>query len=177
VSTGGLPREQRSQVLLRGRVFDVVATQLTLPSGVRQDLWVVEHPGAVAISAVDENGELLLVRQYRHAARDLLLEIPAGRLEPGEAPLAAAQRELLEETGHRARAWRELYTFYPAPGVTSERIFLFEARELEAGPARPDADEELELVRMRPEEILRVARDGKTLLAALLELRGNGPAR
>lgn len=176
MSASGLPLEQHSQVLLRGRVFDVVATQLTLPSGVRQDLLVVEHPGAVAISAVDEHGQLLLVRQYRHAARDLLLEIPAGRLEPGETPLAAAQRELLEETGFKARVWRELSTFYPAPGVTSERIFLFEARELEPGAPQPDADEELELLRMAPEEILRVARDGKTLLAALLELRARGLA-
>ena len=103
MSTTGRPVEQRSQVLLRGRVFDVVATQLTLPSGVRQDLWVVEHPGAVAISAIDERGELLLVRQYRHAARDLLLEIPAGRLEPGETPLEAARRELREETGLAGR--------------------------------------------------------------------------
>ncbi len=168
----GPPRLERSETLLSGRVFDVVRTRLTLPSGVEQDLLVVEHPGAVAIAAVNAAGELLLVRQYRHAAREVLLEIPAGRLEREETPLAAAQRELAEETGHRARAWRELATFLPAPGFCSERIFLFEARELEPGPSQPDADEELELTSLAPERVLALARDGKTLLAAALLLLG-----
>lgn len=168
----GRPRIERTETLLSGRVFDVVRTQLTLPSGVAQDLLVVEHPGAVAIAALDERGELLLVRQYRHAARDWLLEIPAGRLERGETPLAAAQRELAEETGHRARRWRELATFLPAPGFCSERIHLFEARELEPGPAQPDADEELELTSLAPERVLELACDGKTLLAAALLVLG-----
>ena len=158
--------------MLSGPVFDVVATQLTLPSGRQQDLWVVEHPGAVAIAAVTGAGELLLVDQYRHAARDHLIEIPAGRLEPGETPLAAAQRELAEETGWRARSWREIYAFYPAPGFTSERIFLFAARDLVAGSARPDDDEELELLQLPPERVLEIGRDAKTLLAATLLLLG-----
>jgi ADP-ribose pyrophosphatase len=173
----GLPIREHAEVLLRGKIFDVVATELTLPSGVAQNVWVVEHPGAVAIAPVTAAGELLLVRQYRHAAREVLLEIPAGRLERGEAPLAAARRELAEETGMRAASWRELYTFLPAPGFCSERIFLFEARGLEASPtgpdaARPDADEDLEVLSLPPERVLAVARDGKTLLAAALLLLG-----
>jgi len=173
----GLPLRERSQVLLRGKIFDLVASELTLPSGVEQSLWVVEHPGAVAIAPVTEAGELVLVRQYRHAAREVLLEIPAGRLEPGEVPLAAARRELAEETGTSARHWRELVTFLPAPGFCSERIVLFEARGLEsiahrADAARPDADEDLEVLRLPPERVLEVARDGKTLLAAAWLLLG-----
>ena len=111
-------------------------------------------------------------RQYRHAAREVLLEVPAGRLEPGEAPLEAARRELAEETGHTASTWRELACFLPAPGFCSERIWLYEARGLVPGPPRPDPDEELELTRLPPERVLELARDGKTLLAAALLVLG-----
>ena len=168
----GPPTRVREDVLLRGKIFDLVATELTLPSGIRQKLWVVEHPGAVAIAPVTEDGRLLLVRQYRHAAREPLIELPAGRLEPGETPLDAARRELAEETGHAARRWRKLVTFLPAPGFCSERIHLFEARELEPVSARPDEDEDLEVLRLAPERVLEVARDGKTLLAAAWLLLG-----
>ncbi len=150
----------------------MVAASVRLPSGKKQDLWVVEHPGAVAIAAVLEGGELLLVRQYRHATRRWLIEVPAGRIERGEEPLDAARRELEEETGQRAAEWRELTSFYPAPGFCSERITLFEARGLSPAPAGGptcDADEEIELVRMRPSELLEgVACDAKTMIAAAL---------
>ncbi len=162
------PVLERTEVLLRGAVFGVVASSLRFPSGLVQDLWVVEHPGAVAVAPVLESGELLLVRQYRHAALDQLLEIPAGRLEPGEAPLDAARRELEEETGHRASSYLELCSFFPAPGFSSEKLTLFEARGLTAGDPHPDQDEELTLVTLRPEQVLAVACDAKTLLAAAL---------
>jgi ADP-ribose pyrophosphatase len=168
----GPPLRQEERRLLSGRIFDVVAARLTLPSGIEQELWVVEHPGAVAIAAVTEAGELLLVRQYRHAARTVTLEIPAGRLEPGESPLAAARRELAEETGRSARSWRSLSTFLPAPGFCSERIHLFEARELEPCASEPDADEDLEVVSLAPERVLEETGDGKSLLAAALLLLG-----
>jgi ADP-ribose pyrophosphatase len=164
------PHEVHVERLLSGRVFDVVRARLAFPSGLAQDLVLVEHPGAVAIAAVDARGELVLVRQYRHAAREVLLEVPAGRLEPGEAPLAAARRELAEETGHTARQWRALASFLPAPGICSEVIHLFEARGLERGTPSPDADEELELTSLPPAQVLAVARDAKTLLAAALLL-------
>ena len=158
----GLPVRERAEVLLRGRIFDLVFAELTLPSGVEQELWIVEHPGAVAIAPVTEAGELVLVRQYRHAAREVLVEIPAGRLERGEARFEAARRELAEETGTRARHWRELAAFLPAPGFCSERIVLFEARGLEAiadrDAPRPDADEDLEVLRLPPEQGARRSR-------------------
>jgi ADP-ribose pyrophosphatase len=159
-------------VLLRGAVFDVVASRLEFPSGLRQELEIVEHPGAVAVAAVTDAGELVLVRQYRHAARAVLLEIPAGRLEPDEEPLAAARRELAEETGFRARVWHARGHFFPAPGFASERLHLFEARGLEHAHAHPDADEELEVVLLSPARALEVARDAKTLLAAAQLLMG-----
>ena len=168
----GLPRQAEERVLLRGSIFDVVSAQLTLPSGISQDLLLVEHPGAVAIAPVTAEGELVLVRQYRHAARAVLLELPAGRLEPGESPLAAAQRELAEETGNHARHWRALAVFLTAPGFCSERIHLFEARGLEPVPRQPDPDEDLEVVHLPPERVLELACDAKTLLAASWLLLG-----
>ncbi len=172
-----VPEVISSQTLLRGPIFDVALETLRLPSGRLQSLHIVRHPGAVAIAPVCAGGELLLVRQYRHAAREWLVEIPAGRLEAGEEPLAAAQRELEEETGHRASQWEILTRFLPAPGFCSESMTLFMARELEGvseDALAPDPDEEFELLRLRPEEILQSAevRDAKTLLAAaLLHLR------
>lgn len=161
------PVHEEAEVLVHGPIFDLVSARLQLSSGRRQELLIVEHPGAVAIVAWLEDGRVLLVRQYRHAARRHLIEVPAGRIEPGETPLAAARRELEEETGMRAREWRELTTFLPAPGFCSERITLFEARELEPGLADPDEDEELELLRLLPSEVLQRTPDGKTLLALL----------
>lgn len=159
-----------SEVLLRGPVFEVVAERLRLPSGREQSLQLVRHRGAVAVAPLFDSGELLLVRQYRAAAQDWLVEVPAGRLEADEVPRVAAERELEEETGHRAHRWDVLVSFLPAPGFCSEHMTLFLARGLEpvAAPRAPDPDEEVELVRRRPEEVLAAGevRDAKTLLAA-----------
>lgn len=164
-----------SEKLVSGRIFDVLSERVRLPSGLEQELLVVDHPGAVTVAPVLPDGDLVLVHQYRHAAGDWLLELPAGRLEPGEEPLVAARRELEEETGHRAKAWRELSRFLPAPGFCSEHMTLFLAEELEAVPGgglTADPDEEIELVRLSPREVLDSGqvRDGKTLLAAALLL-------
>lgn len=161
-----------SETLFRGPIFDVRRDRVRLPSGLVQDLSLVVHGGAVAIAAETDDGELLLVRQYRHAAGAWLLEVPAGRLEAGEEPLAAARRELEEEAGYRAAHWEVLLRFFPAPGFCSERMTLFHARGLRpAGAERlaHDADEELELVRMAPRAILEAGiPDAKTILAAAL---------
>jgi len=163
-----------SRSLFRGRVFEVVEESLRLPSGLRQDLALVVHPGAVAIAAEQADGRLVLVRQYRHALGEWLLELPAGRLERDELPLAAAQRELEEETGLLAGRWTELGPFVPAPGFCSERIWLFHARDLTPAPQRRahDHDEEFEVEQHAPEAVLAgLTQDGKTLLAAALLLR------
>ena len=166
-----------SETLLSGRIFDVLHERLCLPSGLEQDLIVVDHPGAVCIAPILANGDLVLVRQYRHAAGDWLIELPAGRLEENEEPLVAAQRELEEETGYRAGEWKPLSAFFAAPGFCSEVLNLFAARGLEPVPGgglAADLDEEIELVRLPPREILfgGSVRDGKTLLAAALILLG-----
>jgi len=159
-----------SRRLYEGRVYDLVEQELVLPSGLRQSWAIVEHPGAVAIAAVGDDGRLLVVRQFRPAANGWTEEVPAGRLDPGEAPLEAARRELEEETGYRAKQWSELCTFLPAPGFCSERLYLFEARGLSQVPdggLACDEDEEIDVLRRTPEELLAGdPLDAKTLIAA-----------
>lgn len=167
------PFEVRTrEPLVRGRVFDLVRTEVVLPSGLVQTLDVVEHPGAVAVAAIDGQHRLLLVAQVRPAVGRTTLELPAGRLEPGEDPLEAAHRELEEETGLRARTLQPLLILEPAPGFCSEQVHLFLAEGLTpAGEDRlsPDEDEELTCTWLSLEDVvaLRPA-DAKTLVAALL---------
>lgn len=166
-----------SESLHSGRIFEVVRERVRLASGLEQELEFVRHNGAVAIAALKANGHMVLVRQYRHATGETLVEVPAGRLEPGEEPMEAAQRELEEETGYRASRWLELARFYAAPGFCSERMVLYLAQDLEpCGPERraPDEDEEFEVVELLPARILTTAKDAKTLLAALLVERRQG---
>ena len=178
---GGRPSERgahdaqliSSVALHRGRIFDVLRERVRLPSGLEQEVEIVRHAGAVAIAAVDSDGSLVCVRQYRQAIGEWLVEVPAGRLEPDEEPEAAARRELEEETGYRAGRWSTLATFWPAPGFCSERMHLFLAQDLEpAGSSRRahDEDEELEVVRRAPATLFRESRDAKTLVAAALLL-------
>lgn len=170
--------------LHRGRVFDLVRQRVELPSGLHQQWELAEHPGAAAVVALDGRGEVLVVRQFRAAVGDWLVEIPAGRLDPGEDPAAAARRELEEETGHRAGTWAPLPAFFPAPGFCTERIHLFAATDLERVPGGGlacDDDEEIEVMFLPPAELLRLEpADAKTLIAAHWALGsgawGRGPA-
>jgi ADP-ribose pyrophosphatase len=134
---------------------------------------IVEHPGAVAIVAIDREGMLTLVRQRREAVRTELLELPAGTLEEDEAPLACARRELAEETGLTGGTWHEEAAFYTTPGFCRERMHLFFAEDLERGDASPESDEELEVVRWARAEIAAKVgeiEDAKTLAGLLLYL-------
>jgi ADP-ribose pyrophosphatase len=149
-----------SKCLVSGRVFDVLEESVRLPSGLDQRLIVLAHPGAVAIAARFPDGEILLVRQYRHAVGDWLVEVPAGRLDPGEAPLAAAQRELEEETGYRAGTLEPLGWVWTTPGFTNEKIWLFLARDLEATEQSLQADEVLSVEALPAGEALERALDG-----------------
>jgi len=151
-----------------GKLFDV-----TIERWGDHEREIVEHPGAVAIVAVDTDGMVALVRQRREAARKELLELPAGTLEEGEQPLDSARRELEEETGLTGGAWRELAAFYTTPGFCRERMYLFAAEGVESGPASPEADEQLELIRWRVQDVtarLGEIEDAKTLAGLLLYL-------
>jgi ADP-ribose pyrophosphatase len=155
-----------SELVWRGRLLGVTVEQW---GGNERE--IVEHPGAVAIVAVDADGCVALVRQLREATRKRLLELPAGTAEPGESPLETAQRELHEECGLTGGEWRELAAFFTTPAFCRERMHLFAAEGVVRGEAAPEADEELELVRWPVAEIgdrLGEIEDAKTLVGLLL---------
>ena len=154
-------------------VYDGKLIDVTLERWGEHEREIVEHPGAVAIVAVDAEERVTLVRQLREPARKELLELPAGTLEKGEEPLATARRELEEETGLRDGSWRELAAFYTTPGFCRERMRLFVAEGVEEGEARPAADEAIELVRVPVGELrerVRELEDAKTIAGVLLYL-------
>ncbi len=156
----------------RGRIINVRLDEVELTNGpaVRE---VVEHPGAVAVLALDGKENVILVRQYRHPVGGELLEVPAGKLEPGEEPLHCARRELAEETGLSGTSWRSLARCYASPGFCTEVLYFFAVRDLVPAPGIPDEDEELQVVRIPLPEARRMAlageiADAKTLIALLL---------
>jgi ADP-ribose pyrophosphatase len=133
-----------SRTVYRGPVFWVTTDQVQEPGGVRARRDIIHHTGSVVVLAVDESGavpRVLLERQYRHAAKDYLWELPAGRIDSGEKPLPAAQRELLEETGYTADNWRRILNFYASPGFVAETMSVYMATGLRAGKAQPEDDE------------------------------------
>jgi ADP-ribose pyrophosphatase len=138
---------------------------------------IVEHPGAVTIVAVDADDNVVLVRQLREPARKRLLELPAGTLEKGEGPLASAKRELEEETGLTGGTWEQGPSFWTTPGFCRELMHLFFVERADEGESRPEADEDLELVRIPVRDLpgrLDELEDGKTLAGLLLYLRRRG---
>ena len=164
-----------------GRLLNVEADTIRTPNGTRLELEIVRHPGAAAIVPLlsDPAGDdpiVLLLRQYRYAARDMLWEIPAGVLEPGESPLDCARRELLEEAGATADRIEPLTTVYTTPGFTDERIHLFLATGVRAGDATPQPDELIEVQPQPLPRVLQMVRDGQIAdakgIVALLFMAG-----
>ena len=155
--------------IFRGRVVNLDVETVTLPNGATVDLEIIRHPGAVAVVPLKDDGSVLLIRQYRHAAGGYIYEVPAGKLDPGEEPRHCAARELEEEVGHRASSLTPLLSFYTTPGFTDEVIHLFLATGLTPGTQKLDHDEVLEVVEMPLDEaVQRIAdgtiRDGKTII-------------
>jgi ADP-ribose pyrophosphatase len=164
-----------SRTVYRGPVFWVTTDDVQEPGGVRARRDVIHHTGSVVVLAVEESRStprVLLERQYRHAANDFLWELPAGRIDPGEKALHAAQRELLEETGYTAAHWRLILNFYASPGFVAETMSVYLATGLRAGPARPEPDEVIhkrlvplsKAVRM---VLIGTIRDAKTISSVL----------
>jgi ADP-ribose pyrophosphatase len=138
----------------RGFRLAISHEHVTLPNGRTVQLDIVHHPGAAAVVPFLSEREVLLIRQYRHATGGEILEIPAGKLDPGEAPEACAARELAEEAGQRAGRIEKLGWIWTTPGFTDERIHLFAAFELEPVPPCPDDDEVIEVMPMSLDEAL-----------------------
>jgi len=172
------PKLLSSKLAFQGRVFDVFTDILVEPGGHRHTKDVIRHNGSVVMLAVDErknpaDPDVILERQYRHAAGQFLLELPAGSRNPGEAPLAAAKRELMEETGYRARRWKMLIRYFASPGFLGEWMQIYLARDLREGTARPELDEQIEVLRVPLSQAMRMIaegkiHDGKTLIGLSL---------
>jgi ADP-ribose pyrophosphatase len=133
----------KSDLVYQGPVFGVQRDLVREPGGVEATRDVVTHSGSIAVLPVFPDGRVLLIRQYRHAAQQFLWEIVAGRKDPGENFQHAAHRELVEETGYRARRLRQVLDVYPTPGFVQERLVIFVATGLTAGAAQPEADERI----------------------------------
>jgi ADP-ribose pyrophosphatase len=160
----------RVRNVFTGRVLTVNLEKVTLPNGRVAELEVAHHPGGAAVVALDDAGRVCLLRQFRHAAGGWIVEIPAGKLDGGEPPLGCARRELAEEAGVTARRWDKLGEYLSSPGVFTEVIHVFLARDLAAAQLAPEEHEVMEVEWVTLEQALQMAapggglRDGKTLV-------------
>jgi ADP-ribose pyrophosphatase len=156
----------------RGRFISVAVDTVELPNGNTTELEIVRHPGASVVVPIEDDGTVVLVRQFRHAADGWLLEAPAGKLDAGESPESCARREVEEETGLRARELTPLGFVFASPGFTDERLWLFLARSLEPTRQALEADEVLSVERMPFAKAVELAEsggieDGKSVCALL----------
>ncbi len=170
-------RVVKSERVYEGRLLKVDRDEVELPGGKRATLESIEHPGAAAALPFLPTGEVLLVRQYRHAVGGYILESPAGKLDPGEEPEACIVREVEEEVGYRPGRIKPLGAIFTTPGFTDEVIWLYEAHELVETVLAHEDDEVIEVVRMPFEESLEAVRSGRirdtksvaTILRAAIE--------
>jgi ADP-ribose pyrophosphatase len=172
------PKLISSKLSYKGKVFSVFTDKLEEPGGFVHARDVIRHNGSVVILAVDESKnpadpDIILVRQFRHAANQFLIELPAGRVDTNEATLAAAKREMIEETGYRAKRWTLLTKYFASPGFLGEWMQIYLARDLREGTATPEPDENIEIFRLPLSEALALIaankiHDGKTLIGLML---------
>ena len=146
--------------IYKGKVVTLDVDRVRLPNGVMVDLEVVRHPGAAAIVPLKEDGTVILIRQFRHAAGGFIYEIPAGKLHSGEDPLECAARELEEEVGYRAGKLELLSSIFTAPGFTDEVIHIYKATELTKGRQQLDRDEVLEIIEVSMHDAIEMIRTG-----------------
>jgi len=168
----------KSELAFKGKVFNVYRDTVIEPGGHENVREVIRHNGSVVILAVDESvnpndPDVILERQYRHAAGQSMFELPAGRVEPGEATLAAAKREMIEETGYRAKKWKLLVKYFASPGFLGEWMQIYLAREIREGVAKPELDEHIDVMRVPLSKAMQMIaeqkiHDGKTLIGLSL---------
>jgi ADP-ribose pyrophosphatase len=170
-----------SEIVYQGPLFRVLHDKLLEPGGKPSERDIIRHNGSVVILAIDKSKSkkdpyIVMERQYRHAAQQFLWELPAGKLDAGEEPLAGAQRELEEETGYRAKKWKPLVEYYGSPGFLGESMKVFLAEGLLAGDAHPEDDEDIEFRLVKLSDVVKMIekgaiKDGKTLCSVLLYAR------
>jgi ADP-ribose pyrophosphatase len=178
VKLTGRGKTVSSKTVYEGKVFWVTRDKVREPGGVKAFRDVIRHNGSVVILAVDTETNpadpgILLIRQYRHAAGKVLLELPAGRIEKGEKVIPGGKRELIEETGYRAKRWSVHAKYYASPGFLTETMTILLAEGLKLGEATPEDDERIELHMTPLSEVMRLIlagkiEDGKTLIGVLL---------
>ena len=173
------PKLISAETHYHGRAFNLRIDEVEYSPGHTHRLDIIEHPGAVTILPVDEAGNVWFIRQYRHAASEHLLELPAGTLKPGEDPALAANRELQEEIGMRAEHLEELARFWLAPGYSTELMIVYVATGLSASQLDQDEDEVISVEQIPTGEAMLLAengglRDAKSLVAVLLAGRKLG---
>lgn len=165
-----------SEILYKGKVFQLKRDMVIEPGGVRAERDIIVHHGSVVILPVFPDGRVLLIRQYRHSVGEFLWELVAGRKEPGETPVAAARRELIEETGYRAKRLRKLLHVVPTPGFVSEWMWIFAAEGLTQGAAQQEEDERItsrSFTWKQAEQMIQrgTLRDAKSICGILYYLR------
>lgn len=166
--------------IFEGRIVKLRVDDVKLPNGKISTREIVEHPGGVAVIAINDNRKIVMVKQFRKPVNEALLEIPAGKLEYDESPELCAKRELLEETGYQAINIKHLITFYTTPGFSNEKMHLYFAKDLLKSNSNTDEDEFLEVYEYTPEELIRMVltneiKDSKTIVAILyyMQMRNN----
>jgi ADP-ribose diphosphatase len=165
----------KSEMVFEGRVFGVRRDDVLEPNGVRAIREVITHPGSVVVLPVLKDGRIVLVRQYRYATRQYLWELVAGRIDEGETVKEAAARELMEETGYRAKRFSAMLELFPTPGFLEERMYIVVAEGLTEGEAKPEEDEKIISHRYGVRELKlmlkqKKLRDGKTISGLLYYL-------
>lgn len=161
-----------SKEVYRCSLFSVTENEASDKTGWSLKRNVVRHRGSAVMMAVDHDDRVMLVKQYRLPADRYLWELPAGKIDEGETPLAAARRELVEETGLRAKKWKKLVEFYPSPGFLEEKMTIYLATDLKAGESQPMEDERIETKWFTKKELRDAVRtnkikDAKTMIAFL----------
>jgi ADP-ribose pyrophosphatase len=153
----------KSTVIYDGPIFGVRRDELVEPGDLRTTREVITHPGSVVVLPVLADGRIVMIQQYRHAARQYLWELVAGRIDGGESPKKGGARELLEETGYRAKHWKVFLEIFPTPGFLEEKLFVLLATGLTAGEAQPEFDEKITTCAYRVSELKQMMQNGQLI--------------
>lgn len=152
-----------SEIICETPIFAITSDVALDPDGFEIKRAIIQHPGSAVVMPLDEKKRILLVRQYRLPAKRKLWELPAGKIDPGENALQAAKRELMEETGCKAKKWGKIGEFYPSPGFLAEKMTIYLAQDLTEGEATPMDDERIEKKWFKAREVDRMIEEGEIL--------------